>query len=53
MRWLLVGLLRSRPWCQRRAGAAWATQVLAASALLAVFLMWVSSAIPGWRLRDN
>jgi putative peptidoglycan lipid II flippase len=44
--WLLVGLLRGRTFVPQPGWARFALQVFAASALLAVFLMWANSAIP-------
>ena len=44
--WLLVGLVRSKTLVPAPGWGRFGLQVLAASALLAVFLMWVSSAIP-------
>jgi putative peptidoglycan lipid II flippase len=48
--WLLVGLIRRGNF---KPGAGWgvfALQVLAASALMAVFLMWATSAVPWTRM---
>jgi putative peptidoglycan lipid II flippase len=44
--WLLVGLVRSRTFVAQPGWARFALQVLAASALLAIFLMWANSSIP-------
>jgi putative peptidoglycan lipid II flippase len=44
--WLLIGLLRSRTYEPQPGWARFALQVVAASALLAVFLMWANSSIP-------
>lgn len=44
--WLLVGLLRSRTYAPLPGWGRFALQVLAASALLAVFLMWGSASLP-------
>ena len=44
--WLLVGLVRSRTYVPLPGWGRFVLQVLAASALLAVFLMWGSSALP-------
>jgi len=44
--WLLVGLVRSRTYVPLPGWGRFALQVLAASALLAVFLMWGSASLP-------
>ncbi len=44
--WLLLGLLRDRTFVPRPGWGRFTMQVLAASALLAVFLMWASMALP-------
>jgi putative peptidoglycan lipid II flippase len=44
--WLLLGLLRGKTFVPQPGWARFALQVFAASALLAVFLMWANSAIP-------
>lgn len=44
--WLLVGLVRSRTYVPLPGWGRFALQVLAASALLAVFLMWSSGSLP-------
>ena len=44
--WLLLGLLRSHTFAPQPGWARFALQVFAASALMAVFLMWANSAIP-------
>ncbi len=51
--WLLVGLLRSKTLVPAPGWGRFGLQVLAASALLAVFLMWVSSAIPWVALGED
>ncbi len=44
--WLLVGLVRSAAYVPQQGWGRFAMQVLAASALLAVFLMWATASIP-------
>lgn len=44
--WLLVGLLRSKTFVPSPGWGRFALQVLAASALLAIFLMWANTAVP-------
>lgn len=44
--WLLIGLLRNRTYIPQPGWGRFALQVLAASALLAVFLMWSSASLP-------
>lgn len=44
--WLLLGLLRDRTFVPRPGWGRFTMQVLAASALLAVFLMWATMALP-------
>ena len=51
--WLLVGLVRSRTFVAQPGWARFALQVLAASALLAVFLMWTNSSIPWLALHSE
>jgi putative peptidoglycan lipid II flippase len=45
--WLLTGLLKSKIYTPRAGWGRYLLQVLAASALLAVFLMWANTAV-GW-----
>jgi putative peptidoglycan lipid II flippase len=51
--WLLVGLVRSRTFVPQPGWARFALQVLAASALLAIFLMWTNSSIPWLALHSE
>jgi len=51
--WLLIGLMRSGTYVARPGWGRFALQVIAASALLAVFLMWASSALPWIGLHDE
>jgi putative peptidoglycan lipid II flippase len=44
--WLLIGLMRSRTFVPQPGWSLFALQVVAGSALLALFLMWASAAIP-------
>ncbi len=49
--WLLVGLLRNGTYVPQPGWGRFAMQVLAASALLAVFLMWANSSVPWLALK--
>lgn len=49
--WLLLGLVRSGTYVPRPGWWRFALQVLVASALLAVFLMWAGSAVPWLALK--
>ena len=49
--WLLLGLLRSRAYVPVPGWGMFGLQVLAASALLAVFLMWANLAVPWMELK--
>ena len=49
--WLLVGLVRSGTYVPRPGWARFGLQVIAASALLAVFLMWANGAFPWLALK--
>ena len=51
--WLLVGLLRSGTYAPRPGWGRFALQVLAASALLAVFLMWANGYVPWLALKTE
>ncbi|WP_137895162.1 murein biosynthesis integral membrane protein MurJ [Ramlibacter sp. 2FC] len=51
--WLLAGLLRRGSYRPKPGWALFALQVLAATALLAVFLMWASSSVPWVQLRED
>ena len=51
--WLLAGLLRSKTYAPRPGWWKFGLQVLAASALMAVFLMWASSATDWIALRSH
>ncbi|MEO7104887.1 MAG: murein biosynthesis integral membrane protein MurJ [Rhodoferax sp.] len=44
--WLLIGLLRNRTYIPQPGWGRFALQVLAASALLAIFLMWANGSVP-------
>jgi putative peptidoglycan lipid II flippase len=48
--WLLIGLLRRGSYKPEPGWSVFATQVIAACALLAVFLMWANSAFPWTRM---
>jgi putative peptidoglycan lipid II flippase len=50
--WLLVGLLRSRTYVPMPGWGRFGLQVLAASALLAVFLMWANGSVAWLTLKD-
>ncbi|MES2951993.1 MAG: murein biosynthesis integral membrane protein MurJ [Pseudomonadota bacterium] len=49
--WLLIGLLRNGTYVPQPGWGRFALQVLAASALLAVFLMWANSSVPWLALK--
>ncbi|QTN29524.1 murein biosynthesis integral membrane protein MurJ [Rhodoferax sp. AJA081-3] len=49
--WLLIGLLRNRTYIPQPGWGRFALQVLAASALLAVFLMWANGSVPWLALK--
>ncbi len=49
--WLLIGLLRNRTYIPLPGWGRFALQVLAASALLAVFLMWANGSVPWLALK--
>ncbi|MES2941714.1 MAG: murein biosynthesis integral membrane protein MurJ [Pseudomonadota bacterium] len=49
--WLLIGLLRNRTYIPLPGWGRFALQVLAASALLAVFLMWANGSVPWLTLK--
>ncbi len=51
--WLLIGLLRNGTYAPQPGWGRFVLQVLAASALLAVFLMWANSAVPWLALKDD
>jgi putative peptidoglycan lipid II flippase len=51
--WLLAGLLRRGSYRPRPGWATFALQVVAATALLAVFLMWASGSVPWVQLREE
>jgi putative peptidoglycan lipid II flippase len=44
--WLLIGLIRNRTYIPQPGWGRFALQVLAASALLAIFLMWANGSVP-------
>jgi putative peptidoglycan lipid II flippase len=51
--WLLVGLLRRGSFKPRPGWGVFVLQVVSASALMAVFLMWASTAVPWIALRSH
>ena len=51
--WLLAGLLRSKTYTPRDAWSLFALQIVAASAVLAVFLMWANTAVPWVSLKTD
>ncbi len=51
--WLLVGLLRSKTYVPSRGWGILAMQVIAASSLLAVFLLWCAQAVPWVALQEQ
>ncbi len=51
--WLLIGLIRRGSYRPRAGWWAYSLQVLAASALMAVFLMWASHAVPWVSLKGD
>ena len=51
--WLLVGLLRSKTYAPSTGWAVFGMQVIAASSLLAVFLLWSAQAVPWVAMQDQ
>jgi putative peptidoglycan lipid II flippase len=51
--WLLIGLLRNRTYIPQPGWGRFALQVLAASALLAIFLMWANGSVPWLALKSE
>jgi putative peptidoglycan lipid II flippase len=51
--WLLIGLIRRGSYQPRAGWWLYSLQVLAGSALMAVFLMWASQAVPWVRLHGQ
>ncbi|MBC7917674.1 MAG: murein biosynthesis integral membrane protein MurJ, partial [Rhodoferax sp.] len=49
--WLLVGLIRTKTYAPQPGWGRFSLQVLAASALLAVFLMWANGSVPWLALK--
>jgi putative peptidoglycan lipid II flippase len=51
--WLLIGLIRNGTYTPLAGWGRFALQVLAASALLAIFLMWANSSVPWLALKAD
>ena len=51
--WLLAGLMRSKTYTPREGWGRFALQIFAASAILAVFLMWANTAVPWVALKTD
>jgi putative peptidoglycan lipid II flippase len=51
--WLLIGLLRSKTYVPTRGWGVLAMQVIAASSLLAVFLLWSAQAVPWVAMQEQ
>ena len=51
--WLLIGLIRSKTFVPQPGWGRFALQVLAASAVLTMFLVWANHAVPWVALHDQ